>query len=526
MLGPSMTVGVNKRLPCPMEIDPDHDIVHCSPCAEVDSGLKTQLSWTEEGVFVSIKEESEKRRLRYIWENAQSVIEKAFDGQKVEFIQNGGVPDSIRIRLDSKSALDCKKLSAAEKDEIADRMVDADYELRNLLEPIISSYKEDKAKDSPESDSDRVSSEVTNCRAKKEQEDATSFKRYSETKDHAGYFTNDKDAPSLKGVLGENWRQHFQKRENLKEMLRQLGIPGYEFCHILSIRLIGDKRCQTVLFVEETEGSASRRIAVDVRTGQATWQQFIDITYDMQEPVDTRIILYDDGYNPFHRDEETDGGSNLCNLVRRNNRCGVDTYIAKIKCSTSDENVPKLEYMSDDIARDVEFDSNEKLPSKEQIQVAEFWVEYYLPETVNHYVDVDEDITRYAPTYYGSLDTTVEWTDEGFILSMYDYDDPEKMEWVWSKRRFDIQRVYPACEIELVEEDGAPCKITIKAKNTSKRDCESLSKSEKYELGGWIIVEEQRLSQLADELAAICSKQKQPNLIMHGRIGRSSFSST
>ena len=137
--------------------------------------------------------------------------------------------------------------------------------------------------------------------------------------------------------------------------------------------MIGEDRCQAILIVGNREETPIRKIAVDAKTRKPDWEQFIDVTYNLDEPVTSRVIVHDD---PAPYDYDFVEPSILSNLVSRNNRCGIDTWLVQLNYDPDGKD-PSIKYVFDEKAR--RFDSLPyTLPTRKEIEVAQFWVEHYI----------------------------------------------------------------------------------------------------------------------------------------------------
>ena len=109
-----------------------------------------------------------------------------------------------------------------------------------------------------------------------------------------------------------------------------------------------------------------------------------------------KVILYGKDYDKFSFDLPAGGIFDLSNLVRRNNKCSVETYL--VKGVAVDHNGQKTlnTCFIEEGPDNVDMDGSLTIPSKIEIQKAEFWAGYYYPNWEmqgSEPIDADDDIT-------------------------------------------------------------------------------------------------------------------------------------
>lgn len=177
------------------------------------------------------------------------------------------------------------------------------------------------------------------------------------------------------------------------------------------------------------------RVIIDATAGHPTWRQFINVTYESGKFADTKIILYGENYRDY-RNPLAGGISELNYLARRNNKCGLRTYLAKgieldndnQKTFTNCEIVAKPE--------DVELVGELNHPSKEEVQKAEFWLGYYCQHVDPGEISFDNDddiLGDWNPGYcvgQAGAQTGIVWNEEGLFLKLIAKPDSETIRWI------------------------------------------------------------------------------------------------
>jgi len=329
---------------------------------------------------------------------------------------------------------------------------------------------------------------------------------------------------------GKEWRSHFLTTAFLQDLLQQIGIDEHMSYRLHTGVNIGVNRCQAILSREDTDGNQLGKIVIDARIGSPTWEQFIDVTYGVDEDVDTRIIVYDRGIvfgdvsrseldeniprDPEtlrtlvgrNRDEDTlktrydldeevpRFPGTILNLVRRNNRCGVDTYIVGAFCPCIEEMEPTIRYLSLDSVREEAGIHDETLPSREQVELAEFWLEYYRcfhPIYEEDIIPPSEDIIgESAPVSCSEwyINTEVTWDEDGIIVRFVPYshhnseseirEGERNLHRVWDEKRMLLGGVYWGAA-KFIDKDETPLSISVELNGTSAEYCGQLPESTK-----------------------------------------------
>jgi len=131
----------------------------------------------------------------------------------------------------------------------------------------------------------------------------------------------------FKNYLTVSWEKVLSNEENITTLFKNLKLEHYKDVKIVSRDYSEDGRL--IALIEAHNGSDTHKIIIDATSGIPTWQQFINITYDQGDSTDVKIILYGEDYQDFIFNAPAGGLYDISNLVRRNNKCAVDTYLVK-----------------------------------------------------------------------------------------------------------------------------------------------------------------------------------------------------
>lgn len=303
----------------------------------------------------------------------------------------------------------------------------------------------------------------------------------------------------------KSWERVLSNKEDLARLFKELRLDNYHDIKIVSRTFSNEDRLIVAVDVMDIQGIKDR-VIIDATSGHPTWRQFINVTYESGKFTDIKIILFASDYG-FDLCHHRGGGREELNcLARHNNKCGVRTFLVKgimfnrsnQKISTKYEIVAKPD--------DVKFMPEVKLPSKEEVQRAEFWLGYY---GMCH--DADETYWYMENDIFGDWDwghsigvaslvgTLVIWSDGGLFLKLIGRTGSEVIDWIWANRKFAFEVVYRHCPIthETHQHCGA---ISIKIGHTPLREIFGQERNEKAEYGEYICLEEQKFMELADTI--------------------------
>lgn len=263
-------------------------------------------------------------------------------------------------------------------------------------------------------------------------------------------------------LLTVHWERVLSGEKDIIELFKILKIECLSNIQILSRTPLPNDRLSVMIGASDINGQ-SIRIIIDATSGVPTWEQFINVTYDQGKDTDLKIILYDKGYEYDDIDADTACLTEIANLVRRNNKCLVSTYLAG--GITFDHNGQRIlevgsvwEYPNKEA-----IDDSWTLPSKRQVQESEFWVDYYYPHWKRQGalpIGINDDLISYwNPDHLlgSNIKTRVYWNDEGFLFNVTGESGSEEIQWIWANRKSHFEDEYPGCSISLKEDGESAC---------------------------------------------------------------------
>jgi hypothetical protein len=151
---------------------------------------------------------------------------------------------------------------------------------------------------------------------------------------------------------------------------------------------------------------------------------------------------------------------------------------------------------------DTDIDRINILPSKRQVQEAEFWAGYYWPQWASDFIKVDDDIIgNWAPGYSlgNDLRTEAAWNDEGFFISVIGEPGSDAIQWIWDNKKGIFESAYPGCQVVLRDQEGKPYAISVIIESLSMTDLINCGPAEKWNYGDMVYGEEHRFVDTAKE---------------------------
>ena len=292
--------------------------------------------------------------------------------------------------------------------------------------------------------------------------------------------------------LVRGWKKVICDDNEIAGLFKVLKIEHLKNIRVLSRNVTDGDGLILVISAEDTNGKLVRAL-IEAIAFMPTWRQFIHTTYILGESADIRIILYGQDDRRYRKSGSVAGGvTEIGNLVRRNNRCGMNTYLARgIRFGKGGKKYLgdlHLEQGPDSVS----LDKNEVFPSKRQVQEAEFWAGYYLPQQGPEYIDdigiEDDIISDWAPGYSlrKDLKTETSWNDRGLFVKLLEENPTEAIHWIWNNKRSEFEKAYPGCNIKLEKIDNERSAISIRILDISMSDLINMSSGYKWHYGKYV----------------------------------------
>ncbi|OQA93946.1 MAG: hypothetical protein BWY27_00012 [Bacteroidetes bacterium ADurb.Bin234] len=302
-----------------------------------------------------------------------------------------------------------------------------------------------------------------------------------------------------KNDLAVSWEKVLSNEEDILNFFKRLELDNYKDVKIISKNFSEDGRL--IALIEAHNGNDTYKIIIDATSGIPTWEQFINVTYDDGNDSDVKIILYGKNYDDQSFNLPAGGLYDISNLVRRNNKYGVRTYLVKgIDYNSTGQKILNSCVVEEN-PEHVDVDANVNFPSKLDVQKAEFWIGYYLPHWCAEPYEDDEDIEELEPGYSLSdgLSTKAFWNDEGLFIELRGELNSSIIEWIWANKKQLFQEVYPDCSIELKSLNDKPSAISIKIVDIPIGELIKMGSRNKWEYGELVYDEEHKFVEVAEK---------------------------
>lgn len=306
--------------------------------------------------------------------------------------------------------------------------------------------------------------------------------------------------------LNVSWAKVLCNNDDIIELFEELRIKDLKNIHALSRTYSDDGRMIVNIKADNRDGKTFR-IIIDATAGIPTWKQFANVTYDQGHSADIRIILYGEEYRNYQKDFSAGGIIEIGNLVTRNNKCGVTTYL--VKGIELDSNGQKIidKYRVEEWLKNVFINPTQTFPSKRQVQEAEFWTGYYFPQWWIEPIGIDDDIINcWAPGY--SLDhnlrTVASWNDRGFFIKLVEDEPSDALQWIWNNRKSEFEKVYPESDITLEKIDDERHAISVRILNVSMTSLIDMTPEDKWYYGEYVFEHEHIFKEVADSVIEDC----------------------
>ena len=130
--------------------------------------------------------------------------------------------------------------------------------------------------------------------------------------------------------IQKKWNSIVTKNE-LRKLLNMIGMKDFKISSIIPNNENSSDRHGVLLNLNDRyDEEAWSIVIIDFRLGNPTWEQFIDVTYNENHCDFSRcVIVYDNYYEVPNVSAHTENDITIYDLVRNNNKCGLDTFLIK-----------------------------------------------------------------------------------------------------------------------------------------------------------------------------------------------------
>lgn len=314
-------------------------------------------------------------------------------------------------------------------------------------------------------------------------------------------------------IYGPNWKDQFSSKEAIHKLFQEIRIDNEEIIEISPALDMAQNRLTLFVKTRNVETGLQTRMIIDFITGNPTWEQFIDVTYDSGVNTELKIIVYDNGCIPPKYGEPGGFCLHIAMLVEINNRCGVRTLLINANIEIK-KNETTLNYEIHQVPNSIFGDfgipetkkeATETLPTKKQIQEAEFWVFYYQDSIVRELIDIDRDmIGGWGPIYPLSSDLEAQalWNEKGLSMNVVGESGSEILKRIWNEGKDTLTKNYPGCEIDFFSRPEEKDAISVIIKKIPLSDLLNMDPRDKWDHAAEVYREEPKFVDIIEEILA------------------------
>jgi len=236
------------------------------------------------------------------------------------------------------------------------------------------------------------------------------------------------------------WQKHFQEKETIQNILDAAGLSGsHDFVQINSKYLIDDNRIAIIALIKRKNSKVLEKLIIDVIAGNSSFDQVIDVVYNIGSDCDYRMIICD-------RNSKNEAlGLRMTDNIMRQLINFFNQYLF-------------LYWMSADALRDVDgtmkviynviesvakSDHFSDIPKRHSLEYAELYC--YAMESSVYGQFLHEDEISFED-YWASDNARTEWKNEKIVTEIdMDQDD---YKWVFKRRADSIKEDGCSCEYD------------------------------------------------------------------------------
>ena len=290
---------------------------------------------------------------------------------------------------------------------------------------------------------------------------------------------------SFKDYYGNDWRNVMATKSNINEMLEKIKLGRHDVKSVDDIKLINENRVVVIASTTRRGDENIYKMAIDIISGKPTWDQMMDMTFNIGADADKKIVLYDNsGYQIFADDVslEEEVAFSFAQIV---NHYLNKTILATVTLpEEQDDDAIQYSIISEneEFGNVIEkYDGREpSLPSKERFEYVNFWAIRYcsiFADNTGHleFLLTDKPNEWFEFNPYENL----KWDSDGFRLELdYFENNPELCQKYWDKNGDDLMGLLAGVTAELIIENDVPKKIIMKIADISFQELLKLSDEE------------------------------------------------
>jgi len=264
---------------------------------------------------------------------------------------------------------------------------------------------------------------------------------------------------TLKELLGPVWKEYFCREETIRHLLDAVEITDEVYQGIQDKYAINDDRFAMVIWMRNRKTRFLSRMIIDVVMGEPTWKQMMDVTFDIGDGCNPKIVVYDSAVAPGFGIEWRVAG-----FARINSDCGFTTFILAGEASSTG-----IKFTPQKDERFYGPPNLKVLPSKKEFQQTEFafYVDYFVPHSFN----LEKEYLRWpCDGLIWELDgfdmelTYPVWKENGvfILLESISPQGRNQLKWLLDNKAVEMEKTVGPLKVENDPESDLPNKIFLR----------------------------------------------------------------
>ena len=265
--------------------------------------------------------------------------------------------------------------------------------------------------------------------------------------------------------------EQMSKEEEIAQLLQKIGIENIKSIESIKNEKVQEHHQNIIVIARKNGDTELQRIMIDIKKGQPTTNQVFDALYGKGVECVTKIIIFT---RTLVEDDKNDPGANelvVQNFVKNIRRYGVDIHLVNVN-QNQDKSLCFEIVETDD--HDYEIEAA-VLPAQEILREHEFWEVYYWIAYLQNFLYPWECFEGSLHNHYrgghmyglNGLDLYARLDEEGLSFQVKNsHHEYNYLETIWKCKKYDLQALFPDCEVKYVVPRGKLAQIEIKVWKT------------------------------------------------------------
>jgi len=304
---------------------------------------------------------------------------------------------------------------------------------------------------------------------------------------------------SLSGVV-----EQMSKEEEILKLFQEIGIQNVNLIESIEKQDIEGHRQNIIVAAQKYGDTVIQKIIVNIKEGLPTTNQVFDALYGAGSESMTKILMYT---GISLEEDRNDPGANdmvVQNFVKNIRRYGVNFHLVRV---TQDADKSLHFKMSETDDHDGLI-KNAVLPAQEILREHEFWDVYYWSAYLYNFMYPWECFEGNLHNHYrgghmyglNGLDLYAHLDEEGLWFEIKNsHHEYNYLKTIWKCKKYDLQALFPDCEVAYVTPPGKLGRIEITGWKTPMSDICTAPIQEKKKWAKKIFNKFGKLNTLMDE---------------------------